>query len=253
MMYMLRKPGQGEITAMRDAFCKEANCQIVRYSYLDRGFAYPMIVEEGGKVVAYGAIGVTGDESTLVEFYAQGRKATDFDELAKFFLQVTRVPMIEAQTNMPSMLALAERFGADIVLGPTLFENGSEAGLVNPGALFRPYQATDVIFPHNLEPVGDWVIESEGVIVATGGFFTHYNPPFADLYMEVMPAARRKGYGSYLLESLRRVCLDLGLMPAARCDHDNEASRRCLVRSGMQVCGHLVQARTMLDYEPIGD
>ena len=33
-----------------------------------------------------------------------------------------------------------------------------------------------------------------GEVVGTGGFLLHYNPPFADLYMEVREDARRRGY-----------------------------------------------------------
>jgi hypothetical protein len=34
-----------------------------------------------------------------------------------------------------------------------------------------------------VEPVGEWLIEDEGFIVATGGIAQHYNPPYGDLYM----------------------------------------------------------------------
>jgi hypothetical protein len=36
----------------------------------------------------------------------------------------------------------------------------------------------------------------DGAIVATAGALTHYNAPYADLYMEVEPHARRRGFGA---------------------------------------------------------
>ena len=39
---------------------------------------------------------------------------------------------------------------------------------------------------------GDWVLVREGEVVATGGFLTHYNEPFADLYMAVPRTSSEK-------------------------------------------------------------
>ena len=71
----------------------------------------------------------------------------------------------------------------------------------------------DRIFAHEHEPVGEWMIEVEGQVVATGGALHHYNPPYADIYMEVAEAHRRRGYGSYLVQEIRRVCYETGPPP----------------------------------------
>lgn len=34
-----------------------------------------------------------------------------------------------------------------------------------------------------------------GQVAATGGVLFHYNPPFADIYIDVAPPFRRMGYG----------------------------------------------------------
>lgn len=245
-MYQLRRPSASETAAFRNDYCEKSGCQIVRYSYVPRGFAYAMVMENRGELVAYGEVATHEDEHKLVQFFVPDRSDVDFGELAKQFLEETGAPWIEAQTNIPWMRTLVDQFGANPTVGPTLFENGPTTGLTNPGVLFRLRQNSDQLFEHKHEPEGDWVIELHGTIVATGGFLTHYNAPFADLYMEVRPDARRKGFGSYLLQELRKVCLAQGLTPAARCDHDNEASRMCLLRSGMAACGSLILARNTL-------
>lgn len=100
---------------------------------------------------------------------------------------------------------------------------------------FRPLRPTErrTIFPHHHEPVGDYAIELNDKVVATGGYLTHYNPPFVDLFMEVDEPFRRRGIGSFLIHQLIRECVLKGLSPAARCRPDNTASRACLLRAGM--------------------
>ena len=61
---------------------------------------------------------------------------------------------------------------------------------------------------------------TDGAIVATGGIATHYNPPYGDLFMEVDEPHRRRGYGSYLIQELKRACYEMGRVPAARCNVD---------------------------------
>ena len=77
---------------------------------------------------------------------------------------------------------------------------------VGPGDVAR-------IFVHEHEPIGEWMIEVAGEAVATGGALHRYNPPYADIYMEVAEAHRRRGYGSYLVQEIRRVCYETGPPP----------------------------------------
>jgi RimJ/RimL family protein N-acetyltransferase len=77
-------------------------------------------------------------------------------------------------------------------------------------------------------------------VVATGGFLSHYNPPYGDIYMEVAEPFRRMGFGSYLIQELKRVCCEAGKKPAARCNPDNLASRRALEKAGLLPCGHFL-------------
>ena len=91
-----------------------------------------------------------------------------------------------------------------------------------------------------MEPVGEWLIEVDGGIVATGGVATHYNPPYGDLFMEVDEPHRRRGYGSYLIQELKRVAYEMGKVPAARCNVANAASRATLQKAGMLPCARLL-------------
>ena len=44
----------------------------------------------------------------------------------------------------------------------------------------------------------------DGATVATGGLLFHYNVPYADIYMEAVEPFRRNGFGSYLVQELKR-------------------------------------------------
>lgn len=95
-------------------------------------------------------------------------------------------------------------------------------------------------------PEGDWVIELDddgdtpGGIVAAGGFLCHYNPPYGDVYMAVAESARRRGFGSYIVQEIKRVCYEAGKRPAARCNPTNAGSRKTLQRAGFLPCGRLL-------------
>lgn len=60
--------------------------------------------------------------------------------------------------------------------------------------------------------------------------------------MEVVERSRRRGYGSYLIQELKRACYESGRVPAARCNVANAASRATLQRAGMLPCARLLSA-----------
>jgi len=128
---------------------------------------------------------------------------------------------------------------ADVVL----FEDHAVTEYVIPGALVRPRHADDQVFGHTTEPVGDYVVELGGEVVATGGFLLHYNKPFADLYMEVREDCRRQGIATFLLQELKKECYLAGRVPAARCNIRNVGSRAALIKAGLRVCGFMLMGR----------
>ena len=96
------------------------------------------------------------------------------------------------------------------------------------------------MFEHKAEPVGDYVIELNNEVVATGGFLLHYNMPFADLYMEVKKEHRRKGLGSFVIQEIKKQCYLAGRVPAARTGMDNIASRATLIKAGLTIAGFIL-------------
>ena len=159
------------------------------------------------------------------------------------FLKASGATHVEAQSNVPVMLEMLKEFSTNIFTEKFLFADAQTTQLACPaGGVFRKLKTTGELplFKQGVEPSGDWLIEAEGNVVATGGFLTHYNPPYADLYMEVAELERRKGFGSYLIQELKKVCYESGKLPAARCNSENSASRATLEKGGMGVCGEVL-------------
>jgi RimJ/RimL family protein N-acetyltransferase len=85
------------------------------------------------------------------------------------------------------------------------------------------------------------VVEVDGRMAATGGILFHYNRPYGDIFMDVEDGFRRRGFGSFIVQELKRVCYEGGHVPAARCRTTNLASQRTLQKAGFVPCGHILK------------
>ena len=152
---------------------------------------------------------------------------------------------IAAQTSDVLLSLMLHDCAVDLASDTILFADAITTHHHAAGVTLRRLTETDrtIVFHHTVEPIGDWGLESDSRIVATGGLFFHYNPPFGDIYMEVAEPFRRRGFGSYLVQELKRICREKGHVPAARCNTDNQASRLALQRAGMLPCGRIVVGR----------
>jgi RimJ/RimL family protein N-acetyltransferase len=86
----------------------------------------------------------------------------------------------------------------------------------------------------------EYSLEIDGEVVATGGFVWNYNFPYIDLYYEVKEEHRKKGFGSLIVQELKKEAYRLNRIPAARCNVNNLASQKTLTKAGMRVCGHIL-------------
>ncbi|HEX8236275.1 MAG TPA: GNAT family N-acetyltransferase [Abditibacteriaceae bacterium] len=242
MKIEVRRVEYREVEAMRDLYRQELNCQLVHDSAHQRGLADPYLIFTGGRFQGYGAVWNQYYEHRLMEFYALPDARSMALPMFRSLVDSSEATQIEAQTNNPLMLLMLYDCAQNITAGKILFEDAFTSHLDCPHGSFRPSSPADAasIFTHQDEPVGDYIIEASGAVVATGGFLSHYNPPYADIYMEVDESARRQGFGSYLVQELKRVCYEAGKKPAARCDVTNFTSRLTLQKAGLLPCGHLL-------------
>jgi GNAT superfamily N-acetyltransferase len=239
-----------EVAALRDLYRHEMHCQIILYSWHGRGWVDSYLLKLDGRTVGYGLVGgVRADpKDSITEFYVLPRHRGAALPLFRQLAIVSQAHKIEAQTNDRLLTLMVFDCGVDIEHEAILFEDGFTSNLTIQDAVFRPSTQADrdAAFPHSSEPVGDFVIDHNGQVAATGGILFHYNNPFGDIYMEVAENHRRKGYGSFLVQELKRASYEMGRIPAARCNPTNIGSRSTLQKAGFVPCGRLITATIKL-------
>jgi GNAT superfamily N-acetyltransferase len=238
-----------EITPLRELHRQAMGCQIMHDSFPRRGFSDAYLLRVEGRIAGYGLVANRHWPETVHEFYPLPRYRAAALPLFRQLLEVSQATGILAQTNDRLLTLMLYDCATNITSDTILFEDGFTAHLPSPhpGGPWVPgtfRKATEAdrapLKAQNLDPDSDWLIESEGIPVATGGVTFHYNPPYGDLYMGVSEAYRRRGFGSYMVQELKRVAYEIGKVPAARCNVANTASRRTLQKAGMLPCCRLL-------------
>jgi GNAT superfamily N-acetyltransferase len=233
-----------EVLPLRELYRQEMNCQIVHDSLPGRGFGDTFLLRLDGRLVGYGFVmGYRGEPKDMIrEFFVLPAYRGSAFPLFRRLIETSRARRVQAQTNDVLLTLMLYDFAGDITSETVVFNDALTTNLILPGATFRRVSEADTgrIFEHKVEPVGEWLIEDDGSIVATGGIALHYNPPYGDLYMEVDESRRRRGYGSYLIQELKRACYEMGRIPAARCNVANAASRATLQKAGLLPCARIL-------------
>jgi GNAT superfamily N-acetyltransferase len=235
------------IRPWRDSYRQEMSCQIIHDSIHARpGWTREFMLRVGEMPVGYGSLAVAGpwrEKATLYEFHVLSQHRMHAFRLFEALLASSGSVAIETQSNDAQLTAMLHMYGRDVISEAVLFEDGITTSLAPPaGCALRRRNEDDAarVFPHHCEPVGDWLIEADGAIVATGGILYHYNRPYGDIYMEVGEPFRRRGIGSYLVQELKRICYEGGSVPAARTGLDNIPSRQTCQKAGFVPCGHIL-------------
>jgi GNAT superfamily N-acetyltransferase len=239
------KTDLNNIQSLRALFHQETNFQIRYNACHERGWTDSYLLTLDDVTVGYGSI--KGQErdgrDTVFEFFVVPPFRRKASELFRQLLLASEAGLIECQSNDLLLSSMLYEFSTSVSADVVLFEDHAVTKLSVPGALVRRSRPGDQIFGHTSEPVGDYIVELKGEIVASGGFLVHYNLPFADLYMEVREDSRRRGIGSFLLQEVKRECYLAGRVPAARTSIRNVASRATLTKAGLRVCGFMLMGK----------
>jgi GNAT superfamily N-acetyltransferase len=244
MEILITKTPLAPIQEFRALFLHENHFQFVHDKCHLYGWADTWLIHIDSIPAGYGSVWGTDhreDRDTLFEFYLLPpfRKHTSlvFSEL----LAATGVKFIECQTNDPLLTSMLYQFAADIRSEATLFEDCFQTHLPLNGAILSRETDQD-----KGADAGGYVLLDAGEVVATGGFLLNYNLPYADIYMEVKEHARRKGFGSLIVQELKREIYLRRRVPAARCNTRNLASKATLLKAGFAVCGTWLKGNVTL-------
>jgi GNAT superfamily N-acetyltransferase len=235
-----------DIGAMREAYRAEMDCQIVHDAIHHRaGWSLEHVLVEGDRAVGYASLAVGGpwrDRPTFYEIYVAPDRRSRTYALFDAFVAATRPPAFEVQSNDVLTTTMALTFARDVASEKVVFRDVATTSHRLPGATLRCVTPAEDIRAAIAarQGGGEWLLEVDGVVVGKGGILFHYNAPYGDVYMEVDEGCRRRGRGSYLVQELKRLCYELGGIPAARCDPANAASRRTLQNAGLLPYAHML-------------
>lgn len=231
-----------EILPLRALFLQEANHQVRYNACHERGWSDSYALQIDGSVVGYGAIKgrEIPERNTVFEYFVLPPFRKYASALFRTLVAAAQPEFVECQSNDPMLSAMLFEFARSVSADVVLFEDHRVTELILPGALVRRRRVDEEAFAHAIESVGDYVVAQEGEVIATGGFLLHYNPPFADLYMEVREDCRGRGVAGFLLQEVKRQCYLAGRVPAARCGIRNLASRGALCKAGLKICGFML-------------
>ena len=230
----------------RDLYRQEMNCQIVGDSIDARpGWTQPYFLYADEEAAGYASIAVGGPwkgKPTIFQFFVLPQfRGRVFDFFTTLVAEVKPVGM-EAQTTdiIPSVMLQA--FCTEIVCESILFHDRLTTRLTVPGGVMRKRHSLDEskLGQLKLDLNAEWLLEVDGRIVGTGGILYHYNRPYGDIYMAVAEGERRRGYGAYLVQELKRNCYGGGSIPGARCNPKNVASRKTLQKAGFVPRGSIL-------------
>ncbi len=221
------------ILPWRELYRQEMNCQIVHDSlHARQGWTESYLIELNGETAGYGAIVVGGPWAgtrTIFEFYVLEKQRSRFFDAFEALRSASEASAIETQTNDVMLTAMLHTWAHEVVSEKIVFEDKLTTAYSAPGAILRKRESD-----------GAMLLEVGGEVAATGGILYHYNRPYGDIWMDVAETFRRRGYGTYLVQELKRICREEGSVPCARCNTANLASRKTLQKAGFVPCAHML-------------
>lgn len=225
------------IQPLRALFLHESNFQFVCNKCHDFGWADTYLFTSDEVEIGYGSVWGTNrreDRDTIFEFYLLPTYRKSAHLIFPFFHAACGATLIECQTNDPLLTSLLYGFTSNIQAEAILFDEDYTSTLTIPGVTFRKREETDVMGDDD----STYILERNGVIVASGGFVWSYNMPYIDIYMQVKEPFRQQGLGSLIVQELKKEAYLLKRVPAARCDISNHRSKATLLKAGFKVCGY---------------
>jgi GNAT superfamily N-acetyltransferase len=234
---------------LRVRYREEMKCQIVHdLIHLRSGWTEMYLLHIDGPAVGFASVAIGGPwtvNRTVLEFYVLPEYRTRAFELFQAFLATAGCKSMEVQSNDALVTVMLHTFAKEIFTEKIVFRDVYTTSLPSAGAMLRCV-TTEVETRTNLEErrgATEYVLELGDQPVGQGSILYHYNLPYVDLAMEVNESFRRRGFGSYIIQELKRAAYELGAVPGARCDPTNLPSRQTLQKAGMVPYANMLVGR----------
>lgn len=235
-----------DVQPLREQYRQEMDCQIVHDSiHRRRGWTTTYRLAVHGETAGFGSMAIGGpwtDKPTIFElFLLPAHRSRAFD-LFEALLIASGARFMEVQSSDALLSVMLHAYARDVRSEAIVFHDRLTTALPSMRATMHCTMPEEHIRRCIEARQGgpEWRLENDGHTVATGGMLFHYNRPYCDLYMDVVDGYRRRGFGSYLVEELKRIAYELGSIPGARCSPGNIASRKTLQKAGFVPCAHIL-------------
>lgn len=234
------------VRSLRARYRQEMNCQIVKDSIHTRpGWAMIYALGIDDTMVGFGTVAIGGPwtgKPTILEFYVLPDHRTRAFDLFEAFVEASGARLMEIQSNDALLAMMLCTYARGIASEAIVFRDGFTTALPANGAVLLPLTSDEEVAAAIAERQGgpEFLLQVDGTPAGKGGILFHYNPPYGDVYMDIEEPFRGGGFGSYLVQELKRHAYDLGSIPAARCNRDNRPSRKTLQRAGFIPYAHIL-------------
>ena len=226
-----------EIHAFRILFLEENNFQFIYNKCHTYGWADTYVFTLDDVKIGYGAVcgkDKREERDAIFEFHI----IKPYRKLARAFFSKLHITsgalFIECQSNDVLLSSMLFEHAKNIQAEATLFEDDFQTDFTVPGLLLEKKLSDKDT--HN--DAREYILKQNDEVVATGGLMLNYNMPYADLYYEVNESHRQQGFGSYMVQQLKRETYLMARVPAARCNINNVISKSTLLKAGFKVCGY---------------
>src|SRR5262245_41690508 len=240
------------VLLLRDQYRREMNCQIVHDSIHRRaGWTNTYALSFNDTHVGFGSVATGGPWTgtpTIFEFYVLPVHRGRAFQLFELLLDASRSRVMEIQSNDELLAVMLHTYARDVRSESIVFRDGGTTALAPNGATLQQVTSDDETRVAIAERQGgpEWRLHLGEETVGTGGILFHYNEPYGDIYVDVVERFRRRGFGAFLVQELKRLAYGLGSIPGARCNTDNVASRNTLQKAGFVPYAHILHARIAL-------
>jgi GNAT superfamily N-acetyltransferase len=235
-----------EVLPLREQYRHEMNCQVVHDSIHRRaGWTTTYLLTVNGITAGFGSMAIAGpwtDKPTVFEFFVLPEYRSRAFDLFDALLTASGARFMEVQSSDALLSVMLHAYARDIVSEAIVFQDRLTTALPSMGAELHLGMPEHVIRDcmESRDGGPEWQLRLNGTTVATGGILFHYNRPYGDIYMDVAEGHRGRGFGSYLVQELKRLAYELGAIPGARCNPGNIASRQTLQKAGFVPCAHIL-------------
>lgn len=231
-----------DVLALREQHREEMNCQIVHDSIHRRhGWTTTYLLAIDGAAAGFGSIAIGGPwtgKPTIFELYVLPAHRSRAFDLFEALLAASGAQFMVTQSSDALLSVMLHVYARDITSDAIVFHDRVTTALPSMGAVMH-CSMPDERIRHCIRARDrgpEWRLELDGATVATGGILFHYNRPYGDIYMDVVEPHRRRGFGAYVVQELKRIAYELDSIPAARCSPGNIASRKTLQKAGFVPC-----------------